>query len=302
MLCGACLDIISVMIFAVLIVLGLCFGSFVNAFVWRLHEQQRLADGGQPLANQPVASRHQLTASDLSVMKGRSMCPQCHHELAAKDLIPVLSWLWLKGKCHYCGKPISAQYPAVEVATALLFIVSYVSWPVPVQGTQAVVFALWLVLLIGFMALLVYDLRWRLLPNRVVFSLTGVAAAMQIVALASDWRGWGSLLAVVLGAVIGGGLFYLLFQVSSGRWIGGGDVKLGLLLGITVGSGEKSFLFIFIAALLGSLVSIPLLAAKRLKRTSAIPFGPFLIIGAIAAMLYGPDIIHWYNHTFLLMD
>src|SRR4051812_13278636 len=100
------------MIIAVLIVFGLCLGSFVNALVWRVHEQEA--------AKKPNKK--------LSVLNGRSMCPHCEHELAAKDLIPVLSWLSLGGKCRYCHKPISKQYPLVELLTALLVVGSYIWW------------------------------------------------------------------------------------------------------------------------------------------------------------------------------
>jgi prepilin signal peptidase PulO-like enzyme (type II secretory pathway) len=104
------------MIIAVLVVLGLCFGSFANALVWRVHEQ-----AGQAAKKKP----DKKYLKQLSVAKGRSMCPNCKHELVAKDLIPVLSWLALGGKCRYCAKPISIQYPLVEVALASLFVVSY---------------------------------------------------------------------------------------------------------------------------------------------------------------------------------
>lgn len=301
MLYGGASYIISVMIYVVLVVLGLCFGSFVNAFVWRLHEQQRLADSRQPAAKKkPSANSHLLTANDLSVVKGRSMCVHCHHELAAKDLVPVLSWLWLRGRCRYCGKPISAQYPLVELLNMLLFVASYLYWPTAVSGWQTAIFALWLVLLIGLTALLVYDLRWMLLPNKIIFPLMGVAVLQAIVRVATDSQPWHALLQEVLAVIIGGGIFYVLFQVSGGRWIGGGDVKLGWLLGIIVATAEKAVLVIFLAAVLGSLVSLPLLVSRRLKRNSVIPFGPFLIVAGIVVVLFGGSIIHWYNHTFLL--
>ncbi len=108
-----------------------------------------------------------------------------------------------------------------------------------------------------------------------------------------------ALLETVLAVAVGGGIFYVLFQVSSGKWIGGGDVKLGWLLGLTVATPARSMLFIFIAALLGSLASLPLLATKRLQRNSTIPFGPFLIIGAIIVQLFGHTILLWYQRTFL---
>ncbi|HEX7368051.1 MAG TPA: prepilin peptidase, partial [Candidatus Saccharimonadales bacterium] len=144
------------MIIVVLTVLGLIFGSFVNALVWRLHEQE----------GKSKKSRQQY-----SILNGHSMCPNCHHELAAKDLVPVLSWLWLRGKCRYCRKPISWQYPAVELMTGLLFVGSYLWWPLSLQGVGLFQFVVWLGFIVGFMALAVYDLRWFTLPNRIVYPL-----------------------------------------------------------------------------------------------------------------------------------
>ena len=264
------------MVIAVLLVFGLALGSFVNALVWRLHE-------GRDWVNE------------------RSECIHCHHELAAKDLVPVLSWLWLRGRCRYCHRPISAQYPIVEAATAFLFVVSYLAWPEALTGAEVAVFGLWLALLVGLMALLVYDLRWMLLPNKLVFPLTGVATLQAIVRVLSSDNFAKALLWEVLAAAIGGGIFYILFQVSNGRWIGGGDVKLGFLLGILVATPAKSLLVIFLASVLGTLVSLPLLLSKRLKGKGRIPFGPFLIAAAILTVLFGTDILHWYTHDILLL-
>ncbi|HVX56616.1 MAG TPA: prepilin peptidase [Candidatus Saccharimonadales bacterium] len=271
------------MIIVLLAVVGLCLGSFVNALVWRLHEQAK--------KKQPSAR--------LSILKGRSMCPHCRHELAARDLVPVVSWLALKGKCRYCHRPISVQYPLVELATAGLFVASYAWWPVALSGAQIAVFVLWLVLLIGLLALLVYDARWQLLPDRILYPLYGAALVQAIIAIAAADRPLAALGNAVLGVIIGGGVFYVLFQVSQGKWMGGGDVKLGWLLGLVVGTPGKAILFIFFGSALGSLVSLPLLAQGRLKRTSVIAFGPFLIAGAILTVLFGSDILHWYQHTFL---
>lgn len=273
-----------------LVLLGLCLGSFVNALVWRIHEQEHEAGKKKP---------SQKYLKSLSVSKGRSMCPHCKHELSQLDLVPVLSWLALRGKCRYCRKPISVQYPLVELSTALLFVASYIWWPEPLEGAQAALFVLWLPLLVGLMALTVYDLRWYLLPNRLMYPLFALAVVFALVGIAASDNWPIAMLNVIFAVAIGGGLFYVLFQVSAGKWIGGGDVKLGWLLGLVVMTPARALLFIFLAAILGTLVSLPLLASKRLKPTSVIPFGPFLIAGAFVVLLFGQDILHWYRNTLL---
>jgi len=278
------------MIIAVLVVVGLCLGSFVNALVWRVHEQATETGKKKP---------DKAYLATLSVSKGRSICPNCRHELAAKDLVPVLSWLALGGKCRYCGKPISWRYPIVEAGTALLFVASYLWWPMPFDTAQKAIFVLWLAVLVGLIALAVYDLRWKLLPNRFIYPLSVLAAAMAVIGIAAADAPAKALLNEVLAILIGGGLFYLLFLVSDGKWIGGGDVRLGWLLGLIVGTPARSFLFIFFGALGGSLISLPLLANGRLKRSSVIPFGPFLIAGAVLVQLFGADILNWYRQTFI---
>lgn len=280
------------MIIVGLILLGLCLGSFVNALVWRVYQQAQEHKKQQP------NPKH---LQKLSILNGRSMCTSCGHELAAKDLIPVLSWTSTGGKCRYCHGKISPQYPIVEVATSTLFIASYIWWPKELEGTQTVIFGLWLLLATGLMALLVYDLKWYLLPNRIVYPLSGLAGAIAIINVATASNHLEVALNTVVSVVVGGGIFYVLFQVSGGKWIGGGDVKLGWLLGLSLGTPGKSLLMIFIAALLGSLVSVPLIANKKLKKSSVIPFGPFLIMAAFFVQLFGQEILDWYQHTILML-
>jgi prepilin signal peptidase PulO-like enzyme (type II secretory pathway) len=279
------------MIIVILAVVGLCLGSFVNALVWRVHEQAAQAEKKQQDPNY---------AKRLSIATGKSMCPYCKHELSARDLLPVFSWLSLGGKCRYCGKPISIQYPLVELATAALFVISYIWWPVAfAPAVQVAIFIFWLLLLTGLMALLVYDIRWFILPDRIIYFLSCVAVAQAATIVQASAHPFRTVINMLLGVAVGGGIFYVLFQVSRGKWIGGGDVKLGWLLGLIAGTPARSVLFIFFAALLGSLVSVPLLVNQRLKRTSIIPFGPFLIAGLVIVQLFGADILHWYQQTFI---
>jgi len=262
------------MVIVILLILGLCLGSFVNALVWRIHEKK-------------------------DWVRGRSVCVHCNHALAAKDLIPVISWLWLRGKCRYCHKPISWQYPAVETVTALLFVSSYAFWPMAFDGVGTTLFVFWLILLTGFVALAVYDIRWQLLPNKIVYFFMLVAAAQALTLVLVFDGGPEQMGQIALSFLVGGGLFYLLFQLSSGRWIGGGDVKLGALLGLVLAQPQLTLMMIFAASLLGTVVSLPLLAANKLKRDSHIPFGPFLIAGAIVARLFGAAIMTWYEQHLL---
>ncbi|MDB5170699.1 MAG: hypothetical protein JWO35_393, partial [Candidatus Saccharibacteria bacterium] len=153
---------------------------------------------------------------------------------------------------------------------------------------------------VGFMALIVYDLKWFLLPNRIVYPLSFIAGLLACVEAASAVHPGQAVLQTVLAVAVGGGIFYALFQVSQGKWIGGGDVKLGWLLGLVVGTPSRSLLFIFLAALGGSIISLPLLLTGRLKRSAVIPFGPFLIIAVIVVKLFGADILDWYQTSLLM--
>lgn len=280
-----------------LILLGLCFGSFVNALVWRLYMQSEEETESSKQASEkkkPKKPRSSELKARYSILHGRSMCVHCKHELGALDLIPVFSWLYLRGKCRYCHKLISWQYPLVEISTAVLFVVSYIYWPYVFDGISSyAAFLLWLVMLTGFMALIVYDIRWMLLPNQIVFFLYTVVALYSAI-LFTESPSVSFLMDIVMGIAIGGGLFYLLFQFSKGKWIGGGDVKLGFLLGALAASPAKALLLLFIASLLGSIYALPMLFAKKAGRQSRIPFGPFLIVGAIIVVLFGTDILDAY--------
>ncbi len=278
------------MIIVLLAALGLIFGSFVNALVWRLHEQDELAG--------KKGEKNAERLKSLSIMQGRSMCPHCEHELAAEDLVPVLSWLWLRGKCRYCAKPISWQYPAVELLTGAFFVASYLAWPLGLYNSGLFQFVLWLLFLVGFMALAVYDLRWFLLPDRIVLPLTALAF-IDVLVTAVWLKNLTLLWQPVAAAVIIFGLFWLLFQVSKGAWIGGGDVKLAVALGLLAGTPLRAFLVIFFASLSGTVVSLPMIARGKEGMKLHIPFGPYLLFATVMVVLYGTPIVSWYQNLFL---
>lgn len=283
----------SVATVIVLACLGLIFGSFLNASVWRLHEQAELAK--RPKKGKTKNRKIAITADRLSILRGRSLCPNCGHVLAASDLVPIFSWLFLRGECRYCKHPISWQYPLVELITASVFVFSYYFWPLSLSGYGLVSFCFWLALTVGFIALFIFDLKWYILPDKIVWPLVGLVVIELLVKIIFYGGGLQAIYIAALGALLIAGLFFILFAVSDGHWIGGGDVKLGLVIGILLSGIEPSFLMLFIASLLGTFVSLPFLAMRRLHRTSMLPFGPFLLVATTIMVLFGGSIMHWLH-------
>jgi prepilin signal peptidase PulO-like enzyme (type II secretory pathway) len=254
------------MLITVITLLGLLIGSAINAIVWRLHVEK-------------------------SWVRGHSMCPDCEHPLAAKDLVPVFSWVFLRGRCRYCNQPIHWQYPVVELTTAALFGLS-TAVLAPDTAKGYILLAIWLWLLVQLLILAVYDLRWMLLPDKVIFPAIGVALA-QLVLLAA-WSGsYHVWLGPLLAALLAGGGFWILASVANGKLMGGGDVKLVVLMGLILGM-QRTALALFIGFDTAAIVGIALILTHRRKKSDYLPFGPFLIAGTIVAFLYGAQIIHWY--------
>jgi prepilin signal peptidase PulO-like enzyme (type II secretory pathway) len=259
-------------------VLGAAMGSFIDALTWRLHTKRNF-------------------------VSDRSECEHCHHKLSVLDLVPILSWVMLGGRCRYCRKPISPLVPLVEVTMAVLFVVSCLYWPLGFAQWQAVaLFGLWLVYLVFLGALFVYDLRWMLLPDVLVYPLIGLGfidAALRLSlvpgATVSDYAAH-----VVLGVLAMAGIYWLLYTISKGRWVGFGDVKLAIFMGLVLG-WQKTLLVLMLANVIGLLVVVPGLVGKKLTPKSHVPFGPFMIAAFVIVGLFGDRIIEWYLHTFILL-
>ena len=269
-----------------LFLLGLCFGSFVNALVWRLRQQE--------LNKQRTINKEQK--NNFSILNGRSICPNCGHKLAASDLVPILSWLFLRRHCRYCNKPISMQYPLVELLAATTFALSYVFWPAELQAGQWVLFATWLTCSVGLLALAVYDLKWMFLPNRILYPTFFIALVGQLgyILFFANNKAHSSWL-LALSLLVASGLFLVIYLVSSGKWIGFGDVRLGLITGTLLATPSKSLMMIFLASLLGTLFALPALASGRRKMASKLPFGPFLITSTGLVILFGQPLLDWYE-------
>ena len=249
--------------------LGLIAGSFLTAFV------DRLRDGR-------------------NFINARSTCDSCRKKLGFLDLVPLFSWLFLRGRCRHCKKPVSCYYPVVELIAALAFGAFYWFWPYAFEGWELVLFVGWLPVLVALLALAVYDLKWWLLPNKIVYPLFVWSLLLVLVRFLGQMEAW-VFVEALLGILAGGGFFYLIFKLSP-KYIGGGDVKLGFVLGALLLSWELALMMIFLSAILATLWVLPALLSRGGKKAlkSKVQFGPFMIAAALLVFWFGQGWLDWY--------
>lgn len=245
-------------------ILGLIFGSFASVAAYRIPQRQ-------------------------SIAKGRSKCPHCGRTITAAENIPVVSYLVLKGRCRGCGERISLRYPLIELATGALFVLSV--WKFDLTGVAALHAAFFWVLVV----LTVIDLEHRLLPDRVNYPALVVAWIGLVAVVVMDGDG-DALVDAAIGAVVFGGfLFLCAFIYPAG--MGGGDVKLGFLLGTFLGYDGGVGLVLtgmFLSFLIGALVGVGAMLVQRAGRKTMVPFGPFLAFGTVVTILWGQGLLDWY--------
>ncbi len=239
---------------------GLVFGSFLNVCIVRLPHED---------------------AKARSLIRPPSSCPKCHREIVWYDNIPVVSWLILRGKCRWCGQPISIQYPLIELGVAVLWLLAAWRDGATAHGLAG---ALFLTILLG---LAIIDARHYVIPDELSYG--GLVAGL-LLALAGGVHGF---LAALLGAAVGGLTLYAVRVI--GGWVlkqeamGWGDVKMLAMIGAFVGWAGV-LLTVFLGALVGSAIFLPLqLRGKRL-----VPFGVFLAVGATVTYFFGNQVISWY--------
>lgn len=287
--------------------LGAIFGSFVGAQVWRLRARQLKEDQqtGEKIDKKEMKRLSHLLKKN--VRSDRSRCLHCSHVLAWYDLIPLVSWFSLMGRCRYCKKFIGWTEIFLEVILAILFAVSFMFWPDGLTNIwQGVLLTLWLVGLVLLAALFVYDLKWMLLPDKIniPFIIVGAVFAAVKLSLADDFG--ESLMSLFGSLAILSGIYALLYLFSrirygeDGTWIGFGDVKLGLGLALFLGNWMMAFLALFAANLIGTLLVLPSMLRGKLKGSSRIPFGPLLIVGFLIAWFFGPTISSWLMLSYVI--
>ena len=274
--------------------IGLIMGSFAGATVWRLRGKQLVEDKneGERVDAKELKRLKPLTKSRLR--DDHSRCLSCGHQLRWYDLLPLVSWLSTNGKCRYCKQTIGYFEPLIELGTASLFIWFYSYWLASGGMFMSLELVLWLVMLTMFVILFVYDLKWFLLPDSVMIPLLALSGGYSLFSIATA----ASPLQVAfstIGAVIAlSGIYFLLWVVSKGNWIGFGDVKLGAALGLLLMDWKLGLLALFLANLIGTFIVLPGLLTKKLSRGSHVPFGPLLIAGFFIALFYGDQLIDFY--------
>lgn len=207
------------------------------------------------------------------VALGRSQCPHCTHALAWYDLIPLVSWMWLRGACRYCSVRLSSLYPALELTMGIVF---------GVYAYQYGIVSLWsvfdLAILFALVALFFFDLTYQLLPDAILFPLIGIIGLSILGQLPSALIG-----AFLMAIVLAGGLLAL-YLGSRGRWIGLGDVKFAFMIGLLFGY-PMALTVTMVAIWVGALVGVSLIVLKKATMKTAVPFGAFWAIVAIVAIL-----------------
>jgi leader peptidase (prepilin peptidase) / N-methyltransferase len=228
---------------------------------------------------------HRVPRGEGFVM-GRSRCPRCDGEIAARDNVPIVSWLVLRGRCRQCGEPISSSYPLTEAGLGALY-----AGTVLALGTDdAAELILGLVLCTVLMAVVLTDLEQRIIPNAIV--LAGAIAGVAIV-LVGDLGDLGERTLAV--AIAGGALFALALLYPRG--MGMGDAKLVAMMAIYLGRAIAPALLVGFAT--GALVGLVMIARHGgAARKHAVPFGPFLALGGVVGLWFGDDIVDWYLDSF----
>ena len=253
------------LVIALVFIFGLFIGSFLNVVIFRLHRKE-------------------------TFIKGFSKCLFCGHRLYTKDLVPLFSYLYLKGHCRYCRQRFSHQYPLVELATGLIFALIY--WHLLPSGFSAatigqiwqVVF--WWIMTAFLVIIFVYDLKYYLILDVVVLPAIVLAFIGNLFLGANIFN-------LLLAAVVASGFFLLQFVVSRGTWIGGGDIRLGFLMGALLG-WRQILVALFLAYVIGALFCLVLLAFRRKQMSDKIPFGTFLSLATILTILFGEFLSVWY--------
>lgn len=261
---------IFIIIGVAVFILGAGVGSFLSVLIYRIHH-------GEP-----------------GIIKGRSQCTSCKVPLKARDLIPLLSFLFLRGRCRSCSKEISYMYPLIELFTGVIFVLFFITFPFVDSALVIHEANIFLFLLHAFYtAILIFTFFYDLKYMEVVDSMLLPAILIGLIATIASPLTPDTVNALI-GGLIGGGFFALQWAISKGRWVGGGDIRVGAFIGIILG-WQLTVVALVVAYLVGSLVAIGIALKKGVLRGVRMPLAPLLVIGTFVAFFFGNELITWYR-------
>jgi leader peptidase (prepilin peptidase) / N-methyltransferase len=255
----------NVLVVGLIFIFGLCIGSFLNVCIYRL-------------------------PSSMSIVNpSRSICPHCNSTISFYDNIPVFSYLWLKGRCRHCQAPISLRYPLVELMTGIIAVDVFFMFGPTLAG------AIYFIFISSLLVITFIDIDHKIIPD--VISLPGIpiGLAASFVLPAMTFK------AALLGMLAGGGSLWIIAWtyslITRKEGMGGGDIKLLAMIGAFI--GWKGVVFtIFAASVAGTFLGMIVMLVKGKDLKYAIPFGPFLSIGAMSYLFFGEKVLSWYFHSF----
>lgn len=256
---------INFLIVGLVFMFGMCIGSFLNVCIYRL-------------------------PSSMSIIKpSRSFCPQCKSAIQFYDNIPVFSYLWLKGRCRHCKTSISLRYPLVELMTGILAVAIFFMFELRPESIVYFIF------ISSLLVITFIDIDHQIIPDIITLPGIPMGLAASFILPAMTFK------SSLLGLLVGGGSLFLVAWtyslITRKEGMGGGDIKLLGMIGAFI--GWKGVLFtIFVASLAGTFAGMIVMLLKGKNLKFAIPFGPFLSIGAMSYVFFGEKILFWYLHSF----
>ncbi len=270
-------------IYVFIFIFGLLIGSFLSCFIWRL--------------------MNKISLSPFSKEGKRSVCPKCGKQIAWYDNIPLLSFAMLKGRCRHCKGLISVQYPIIELITGLLFVLAWqiesgvinyelmlILNPI-IHNSKFIIqiFRDWFLISV-MIVIFVIDLRWYLILDVITLPAAAIIFVVNLF-LGFSWQN------LFISGIIGGSFFLFQFLISNGKWIGGGDIRLGLLMGFALGWPDV-LTALFLAYFIGAIIGVALIAGGKKAWGSKVPMGVFLSASTLIIMFWGDRILGWYLNLF----
>lgn len=252
-----------------LFIIGTACGSFISVAIYRLHSGEK------------------------GILLGSSKCTTCGINLKALDLIPIVSYLTLRGKCRYCSKEISYMYPLLELVTGGLFALLFLKYPffdgsLHFSGTDLGMYLLFAFYTFVLVFTFFYDLHYLRIADEIL--LPAILIAL-IATIATPYT--PHFFDAILGLAIGAGFFGLQILISSGKWVGMGDLRIGAFMGAILG-WKLLLVALFLSYVIGTVVSLFVIAKKRRIKGVKIPFAPLLVTGTFLTVFFGEEIMNWY--------